>query len=105
VLLGLLFLGIWMRERTSTGAGKFYQSLASATPAYWLKRIRSGNVFAIWVQLGTSQTVSMAQSAYVGLAVGSLQHLIAGNRRFRQRVRHFALSNHGHAFEHQHKCV
>jgi len=71
--------GIWMTERTSTGASSTYQSLESATLPYWIKLIRSGNVFTMygsadgvnWVQLGTSQTVSMAQSVYVGLAVSN----------------------------------
>jgi len=66
-------------ERTSTGASSSYQSFASipALP-YWLKLVRGGNVFTLsgstdgvnWVPLG-SQTVSMAQNAYIGLAVTS----------------------------------
>jgi len=70
---------IWMTERTSTGASSSYQSMGSATLPYWIKLGRSGNVFSMygspdgvnWVQLGTSQTVSMAQNVYVGLAVSS----------------------------------
>src|SRR4029077_14745129 len=70
---------IWMTERTSTGASSSYLSLGSATLPYWIKLVRSGNVFTMygsadglnWVQLGTSQTASMAQSVYVGLAVSS----------------------------------
>jgi regulation of enolase protein 1 (concanavalin A-like superfamily) len=71
--------GIWMTERTSTGASSTYQPLGSATLPYWIKLIRSGNVFTMygsadgvnWVQLGSSQTISMAQNVYVGLAVSS----------------------------------
>jgi regulation of enolase protein 1 (concanavalin A-like superfamily) len=70
---------IWMTERTSTGASSSYQSMGSATLPYWIKLARSGNVLSMygspdgvnWVQLGTSQTVSMAQNVYVGLAVSS----------------------------------
>ena len=70
---------IFLTERTSTGASSFYQSLGSGTLPHWIKLTRSGNVFTMydspdgvnWVQLGTSQTVSMAQNAYVGLAVSS----------------------------------
>src|SRR5271167_4978874 len=70
---------IWMTERTSTGASSTYQSLGTATLPYWIKLIRSGNVFTMygsadgvnWLQLGTSQTISMAQSVYVGLAVSN----------------------------------
>jgi regulation of enolase protein 1 (concanavalin A-like superfamily) len=69
---------IWMTERTSTGASSSYQSLGSATLPYWIKLTRSGNVFTTyrsadgvnWVQL-SSQTVSMAQNVYVGLAVSN----------------------------------
>jgi regulation of enolase protein 1 (concanavalin A-like superfamily) len=68
-----------MTERTSTGASSSYQALGSVTLPYWIKLARSGNVFTMygsadgmkWVQLGTSQTVSMAQNVYVGLAVSS----------------------------------
>ncbi len=70
---------IWMTERTSTGASSSYNSLGSATLPYWIKLARSGNVFTMygstdgvnWTQLGASQTVSMAQSVYAGLAVTS----------------------------------
>jgi regulation of enolase protein 1 (concanavalin A-like superfamily) len=70
---------IFMTERTSTGASSSYQSLGSGTLPYWIKLARSGNVFTMfgspdgvnWVQLGTSQTVSMAQNVYVGLAVSN----------------------------------
>jgi pro-kumamolisin-like protein/IPT/TIG domain-containing protein len=70
---------ILMTERTSTGASSSYQSVGSAMLPNWLKLVRSGNVFTPysssdgvnWVQLGTSQTVSMAQSVYVGLAVSN----------------------------------
>jgi regulation of enolase protein 1 (concanavalin A-like superfamily) len=71
--------GIWTTERTSTGASSTYQSLGSATLPYWLKLVRSGNVFSTygspdgvnWVLLGTSETVSMATSVYVGLGVSN----------------------------------
>jgi len=70
---------IYMTERTTTGASSSYQSLGSGTLPYWIKLARSGNVFTMyssadgvnWLQLGASQTVSMAQNVYVGLAVSS----------------------------------
>lgn len=70
---------IWMTERTSTGASSSYQSFSSGTLPYWIKLTRTGNVFNMygasdgvnWVQLGTSQTITMAQNVYVGLAVSS----------------------------------
>ena len=68
-----------MTERTATGASSSYQSVGSSTLPNWIKLVRSGNVFSMygssdgvnWVQLGTSQTVSMASSVYVGLAVSN----------------------------------
>ena len=68
-----------MTERTATGASSSYQSVGSATLPYWIKLVRSGNVFSMygstnganWTPLGTSQTVNMASSAYVGLAVSN----------------------------------
>jgi regulation of enolase protein 1 (concanavalin A-like superfamily) len=71
--------GIWMTERTSTGASSTYQSLGSGALPSWLKLARSGNVFTMygssdgvnWAPLGASQTVSMASNVYVGLAVAN----------------------------------
>jgi len=71
--------GLLMTERTSTGASSSYQTLRSVTLPYWIKLVRSANVFTMygsldgvnWVQLGSSQTVSMAQNVYVGLAVSN----------------------------------
>jgi len=71
--------GILLTERTSTGASSSYQSVGSGTLPYWIKLARSGNLFTMygstdgvnWVPLGTSQTVSMAQNVYVGLAVSN----------------------------------
>jgi regulation of enolase protein 1 (concanavalin A-like superfamily) len=68
-----------LTERTSTGASSSYQSMGSGTLPNWMKLVRSGNVFSMygsadgvnWAALGTSQTVSMAQSVYVGLAVSN----------------------------------
>ena len=68
-----------MTERTSTGSSSTYQSVGTATPPNWLKLARSGNVFTMygstngtsWTQLGASQTVTMAQNVYVGLAVSN----------------------------------
>jgi len=70
---------LYLTQRTTTGASSTYQYLGSAALPYWIKLARSGNVFTMygsldglnWAQLGTSQTVSMAQNVYVGLAVSS----------------------------------
>jgi len=70
---------LWTTERTSTGASSSYQSFGGATLPHWMKLVRRGNVFSMygsadgvtWTQLGTSQTVSMAQNIYIGLAVSN----------------------------------
>jgi hypothetical protein len=70
---------VLMTDRTSAGTSSTYQWLGSATPPNWLKLVRSGNVFTMygstngvnWTPLGTSQTVTMAPSVYVGLAVSN----------------------------------
>jgi RHS repeat-associated protein len=68
---------LWMTERTSTGGSTDYQSLGGGATPYWVKLNRSGSTFTSygspdgvnWVQLGSSQTVSMATNVYVGMAV------------------------------------
>src|SRR6266478_5790377 len=70
---------IYFDVRTTTGGNTSEPSSVSATLPYWLKVARSGSTFtsytssdgANWVQLGASQTISMAQNVFVGLAVTS----------------------------------
>ncbi len=70
---------IYFDARTTTGGSTTEPGSVSATLPYWVKVTRSGNLFSSytssdgvnWVQLGTSQTISMAQSVFVGLAVTS----------------------------------
>jgi len=64
--------------RTSTG-GSTGQATAAMILPYWVKLVRSGNVFSgymsadgvNWTQVGSAQTITMAQSVYIGLAVDS----------------------------------
>jgi RHS repeat-associated protein len=66
-------------SRTSTGGYSSYQGGLVTPLPYWIKLVRSGNTFigyssldgTNWVQRGSSQTVSMGQNVYVGLAVSS----------------------------------
>ena len=79
----------FMLFRATTGASYSYQSTGvtpSATP-YWLKLTRVGNSFTgyvsfnglSWLQIGTSQTITMAQNGYIGLSAGdSSSNLAAG---------------------------
>jgi len=75
---------------TSTSAGQYYRSFIggyeltagskSLSLPYWLKVVRSANQFTAyagadgvtWTQLGGTQTITTAQTVYVGLGVGSL---------------------------------
>jgi len=65
--------------RTSTGGSAASASKPSLTLPYWVKVVRSGNSFSgygspdgiNWVQIGTTQTITMAQNVYMGLAVSS----------------------------------
>jgi IPT/TIG domain len=71
--------GIYFDVRTTTGGSTTEPGSVSATLPYWVQVSRSGSTFTSytssdgvnWVQLGTSQTISMAQNVYVGLAVTS----------------------------------
>ena len=65
--------------RASTGGTTSLSASGSVTLPYWVKLVRSGSTFTgyissngtSWTQLGTSQTISMAQNVCVGLAVES----------------------------------
>jgi len=68
-------------DRPSTGSSTTNQGQSSSTEAlpYWVKVVRSGNSFSgyvsfdgvNWTQLGSTQTITMATNAYIGLAVSS----------------------------------
>ena len=61
--------------RSSTGAATSQSTFTAALP-YWVKLARSGNSFSgyrsfdgmNWTQIGSTQTISMAQSVFIGLA-------------------------------------
>jgi len=69
----------YLQYRASSGGNSASTLLGSATFPYWIKAVRSGSTLSgyrstdgvNWTQVGTSQTISMAQNVYVGLAVGS----------------------------------
>jgi regulation of enolase protein 1 (concanavalin A-like superfamily) len=73
------FGGIYFDVRATSGGSTSEPGSVSATAPYWLKVSRTGSTFSSyasadgvsWVQLGASQTVTMAQTVYVGLAVTS----------------------------------
>jgi len=69
-------------QRTSSGATSTSQGGNSVNVPFWIKVVRSGGTFTAytspdglsWTQDGSSQTISMAQTVYVGLAVDSAYH-------------------------------
>jgi RHS repeat-associated protein len=70
---------IYLWNRASTGASTTYQSASGGAAPYWVKLTRTGSNFsgytssdgANWAQVGTTQTISMPQNVFVGLAVYS----------------------------------
>ena len=70
---------IYFDVRATTGGSTSELGSVHVALPYWVKLVRSGNTFTSytslngvsWVQLGASQTISMAQNVYVGLAVNS----------------------------------
>lgn len=66
--------------RTTTGGSASYTNAGvTGTLPYWVKLVRSGGSFSgytssdgeNWVQVGATQSISMAQSVYVGLGLSS----------------------------------
>jgi hypothetical protein len=74
-----LYGGIFFDERSAPGGNTVEPGNLAVTLPYWVKMSRSGGTFSSfassdgvnWVQVGTTQTINMAQSVYVGLAVTS----------------------------------
>jgi uncharacterized protein YceK len=70
---------IYWISRPTVGANNSSANTNAVTLPYWVKLVRSGNTFTSyaaadgvsWVQVGSSQTISMAPSVYIGLAVSS----------------------------------
>ena len=66
-------------DRTSTGATAGQWGSSYHVLPYWMKLVRSGNTFSAygsldgvnWTQIGSTQTVAMAQNVYIGLTVSS----------------------------------
>ena len=70
---------LWTRASTGGSTSSQSTSFVSGAAPYWVRMIRNGNAFSAyisangtnWTQVGTTTTVTMAQSAYIGLAVAS----------------------------------
>ena len=70
---------IYYWYRTATGANTVVQDVSAGALPYWVKLVRSGSTFTgyyapdgvNWVQVGTTQTIPMAQNVYIGLSATS----------------------------------
>jgi RHS repeat-associated protein len=66
-------------DRPTTGATTSSATINPVALPYWVEVVRSGNSFSgymsldgvNWQQVGTTETITMAQNVYVGLAVSS----------------------------------
>jgi len=87
--------GVGFIWRDTTGAAAVGTRIASvarptATNPLWLKLTRTGNSFSgfystngtTWIQIGTAQTVAMASTAQVGMAVTSHDVALLGTATF-----------------------
>ena len=71
--------GAAFQRRTTAGGSSTHTSGASVSAPYWIRLMRSGNLFTAytssdgvtWVQVGTPITISMSANVFVGLAVTS----------------------------------
>jgi hypothetical protein len=73
------YTGIYFDARTTTGGSTSEPGGTSVAIPRWVEVVRSGTTFTSftspdgvnWSQLGSSETISMAQNVYIGLAVTS----------------------------------
>jgi len=67
--------GVAYQYRSTTGGSTSQANTSGIVAPYWVKVVRSGNTFSAysspngttWTQLGTSQTITMSSSVYIGL--------------------------------------
>ena len=77
-------------SRPSDGAATSSQTTAVNALPYWVKLVRSGNTFSgyastdgvNWVQVGSTQTINMAQNTYIGLAVSGNNNSVLATATF-----------------------
>jgi regulation of enolase protein 1 (concanavalin A-like superfamily) len=82
---------IAFENRAKTGGERNTAQAAGEAVPYWLRLSRSSDVFnaymsndgATWVQVGTSRTMSMASSVYIGLCVSSHNNTNLNTSTFR----------------------
>jgi regulation of enolase protein 1 (concanavalin A-like superfamily) len=81
---------IYLYSRSTSGASTSSQTTPVNALPYWVKLVRSGSTFSgyastdgvNWVQVGTTQTISMAQNVYIGLAVSANNNSVLATATF-----------------------
>jgi hypothetical protein len=81
---------IYLYSRSVTGGSTASQTTPITGLPYWEKLVRSGNTFTgytspdgvNWTQVGTTQTITMAQNVYVGLAVSANNNSVLATATF-----------------------
>lgn len=81
---------IYFYERPFTGGTTNSQTTAIGALPYWVKLVRSGSTFSgyastdgvNWVQVGTAQTINMAQNVYIGLALSANNNSVLATATF-----------------------
>jgi hypothetical protein len=76
--------------RATAGAASAGVSGGSGVAPYWVRAVRSGNSFSAfksidgvtWTQIGTTQTITMGASVYIGLAVTSKNNSLLNTATF-----------------------
>ncbi len=71
--------GLAFQRRTGTGGLSDHTTGGNGSAPYWVRLVRSGNLFTAyrstdgtnWVQVGSSISISMSANVYIGLAVTS----------------------------------
>jgi hypothetical protein len=71
--------GLRFTYRTSTGGSTSVSTSANKSVPYWVRIVRNGNKFhpyysadgVTWTQLGSTRTINMSASAYIGMEIES----------------------------------
>jgi regulation of enolase protein 1 (concanavalin A-like superfamily) len=81
---------IYFYDRPVTGGSTPSQGMSVNALPYWVKLVRSGSTFTgyastdglNWVQVGTPQTITMAQNVYIGLALSANNNSVLATATF-----------------------
>jgi hypothetical protein len=82
--------GVAFQSRSSTGGTSVNTNVTGIAAPYWVKLVRSGNQFSAfrsangvnWSQVGSTRTISMSATVFVGLAATSHDNARLGSASF-----------------------